>query len=255
MARILVIAALAAAASSVDAFHVGTALPALRAQRHVSLGAPVPRFARRSLMRMAEGEEPPAVPPVVEEEEIVEAAAAPKSNQFKVKIDKSGAGFNQFDPVRALAPPLQSSNHTKHLFTLECGIDRVTAALQVLPCLGAQVRSSRSHALRLTASLFEPYTLSSNPHRALLHKPFKVSPLVTCPRAPGPLDHVVHLAPLRPRRRPRRRRPPCSHRGLPLPHLTDFSQIHNLINGGVRYNSINFGVQTRPVSPDWRDQL
>jgi len=50
-------------------------------------------------MRMAEGEEPPAVPPVVEEEEIVEAAAAPKSNQFKVKIDKSGAGFNQFDPV------------------------------------------------------------------------------------------------------------------------------------------------------------
>jgi hypothetical protein len=102
---ILFVAALAAAASSVDAFLAGPALPALRPQRHVALGAPGPRVAKRSLMRMAEWEDEPVK--AVEEEEKV-AAPVPKkeSNQFKPKVDKSGAGFNQFDPVRFLAPPL-----------------------------------------------------------------------------------------------------------------------------------------------------
>ena len=100
---ILVVAALAAAASSVDAFLGGPALPALRPQRHVALGAPGPRVAKRSLMRMAEWEDEPAKV-VVEEEEKVEAPAKKGSNQMKIKVDKSGAGFNQFDPVRGPTP-------------------------------------------------------------------------------------------------------------------------------------------------------
>jgi hypothetical protein len=103
MRKVVLLLAALVAATSVEAFHAGPSLPTLAGQRRVALLAQGPRVAGVSLMRMADGSTDEAAP----KEEAVEAkegdaGATPKSGSqmYKIKVDKSGAGFNQFDPVR-----------------------------------------------------------------------------------------------------------------------------------------------------------